>query len=111
MKTPFGKECKYYYADYFRGRESAECRLLSDNPESDQWFAALCQTCPVPDILRVNQCPHLHLYGRVAKTLFGLSKKVEVEGFCELSFVEVAEPRVGCGQCHKRLEEIPEIER
>jgi hypothetical protein len=111
MKTPFGKECKYYYADYFRGRESEECRLLRDNPESDKWFPALCQTCPVPDLLRANQCPHLHLYGRVAKTLFGLSKKVEVEGFCELSFVEVPEPRVGCGQCHKRLEEIPEIER
>ncbi len=99
MKTPFGKECKFYYSDYFRGKETAECRLLANNPETEKWFPALCQTCPAPDILLANQCPHLHLYARVAKTLFGLSKKVEVEGFCEQTFTEVAAPRVGCGHC------------
>ncbi len=111
MKTPYGKECKFYYADYVRGRAAEECRLLANNPESENWFPALCQTCPVPDILRANQCPHLHLYARVGKTLFGLSKKVEVEGFCEQAFVEVSEPRVGCGQCHEFRAAIPERER
>ena len=101
MKTPFGKECKYYYTDYFRGRESEECRLLENNPESENWFPALCQTCPIPDILQANECQHLHLYARVGKTLFGLSKRVEVEGFCDMSFADVKEPRVGCGQCHR----------
>jgi hypothetical protein len=77
MKTPYGKECKFYYSDYFRGRESEECRLIENNPDSDKWFPALCQNCPVPDILLANQCQHLRLYGRVSKALFGLSKKVE----------------------------------
>ena len=101
MKTPYDKECKFFYGDYARGRATQECRLLDNNPESENWFPALCQNCPVPDILAANQCKHLRLYGRVGKSLFGLSKKVEVEGFCEQTFVEVKEPRVGCGHCHE----------
>lgn len=101
MKTPYGKECKFYYSDYFRGRESVECRLLANNPESEKWFPALCQNCPVPDILAANQCPHLRLYGHVGKTLFGLAKKVEVEGFCDRQFLDVKDPHVGCGHCHE----------
>ena len=101
MKTPYGKECKFYYDDYARGHATQECRLLANNPEAEKWFPALCQTCPVPDILRVNQCPQLHLYARVGKTLFGLSKKVVVEGFCERYFLETHDLRAGCGHCHE----------
>lgn len=101
MKTPYGKECKFFYGDYARGRATQECRLLDNNPESENWFPALCQNCPVPDILAANQCKHLRLYGRVGKSLFGLSKKVEVEGFCDQHFLDVQEPRVGCGHCHE----------
>lgn len=112
MKTPYGKECKFYYGDYVRGRESEECRLIDNNPESEKWVPALCQTCPVPDILLSNQCQHLHLYGRVGKTLFGLSKKVEVEAFCDQHFLEVKEPRLGCGHCHEiDLEQLDVVER
>lgn len=111
MKTPYGKECKYYYSDYFRGRESEECRLIENNPESEKWVPALCQNCPVPDILLANRCEHLHLYGRVGKTLFGLSKKVEVESFCDKYFTDVQDPRVGCGHCHQvDLEEFEVVE-
>ena len=28
MKTPAGTECKYFYGDYYRGRNHEECRLL-----------------------------------------------------------------------------------
>ena len=101
MKTPYGKECKYYYSDYFRGREEEKCRLIENNPDSDAWFPALCQNCPVPDILAANQCEHMRLYGRVDKSLFGLSKKVQVEAFCDREFVDVQDPRVGCGHCHE----------
>lgn len=101
MKTPFGRECKFYYEDYVRGRSTAECRLIGNNPESEPWFPSLCQTCPVPNILMANQCPHLRLYARVDKALFGLSKKVQVEGFCDEHFLDVSEPRVGCGHCHE----------
>lgn len=107
MKTPYGQECKFYYADFFRGNNTEECRLLENNPETERWFPALCQTCPVPEILRANQCPHLHLYARVGKTMFGLSKRVEVEGFCDVSFSDVRDPRVGCGQCHEIELEAP----
>ena len=30
MRTPAGKECQYFYGDYYRGRNQEECRLLSD---------------------------------------------------------------------------------
>ena len=112
MKTPYGKECKYYYSDYFRGREEQECRLIGNNPDSDKWFPPLCQTCPVPEILMANQCQHLRLYGRVGKSLFGLTRKVEVEGFCDQHFLDVTEPRVGCGHCHETdLEEVEHAEK
>lgn len=107
MKTPYGKECKFYYGDYVRGRETQECRLIGNNPESDAWTPALCQTCPVPEILMANHCEHLRLFGRVGKALFGLSKRVEVEGFCDEYFLDVKEPHVGCGHCHEvDLEEV-----
>ncbi len=112
MKTPYGKECKFYYADYLRGRETEECRLLENNPESEPWFPALCQTCPVPDILLTNQCEHLHLYARVGKTLFGLSKRIELEAFCDQHFLEVRDPRRGCGHCHELdLEQLDVAEK
>lgn len=106
MKTPYGKECKYYFADYVRGRETQACRLLENNPESEAWFPSLCQTCPVPDILRQNQCSHLRLYARVGKSLFGLARKVEVEGFCNEQFLEVKDRRVGCGHCQTQVDFI-----
>jgi hypothetical protein len=37
----------------------------------------------------------------VDKSLFGLSKKVQVEAFCDRQFVDVRDPRVGCGHCHE----------
>jgi hypothetical protein len=101
MRTPFGKECKFYYADYFRGRNTQECRLIQHNPESERWFVALCQTCPVPDILLANQCPNLRIRGRVASGFLGLTKKVEVEAYCAEYGTEVTNPKVGCGHCHE----------
>src|SRR5438105_4392158 len=112
MKTPFGKECKYYYADYVRGRQSEECRLIENNPESERWFPALCQTCPVPGMLMANQCEHLRLYAHVGKGFLGLSKRVEVEGFCAEHLLDVKEPRVGCGHCHElQLDSIKTAKR
>ena len=107
MKTPFGKECKYYYADYFRGKNTQECRLVQANPASASWKPALCQTCPVPDILMANACPNLALRGRVGKSMFGLLQKVQVEAACREYRVEVSNPQVGCGHCHEALDRIP----
>ena len=99
MRTPYGKECRFFYADYYRGRETQACRLLERNPDSEAWFVALCQTCPVPDILAANQNPNLRLRGRVAKGFLGLSKKVQVEAICVKHGVEIKEPKIGCKQC------------
>lgn len=101
MITPAGKECRYYYADYYRGRDRQECRLIAQNPRSEPWRPDLCKTCPVPGILQANACPHMVLEGRVTRGFLGLSRKVTVEAVCSKYLVEVREPHVGCGHCHE----------
>lgn len=101
MQTPAGKECRYYYEDFNRGREIQECRLIQRNRESPPWSPGLCQTCPVPDMLQANACPHLVLDGKVTKSLFGLVQRVEVTGWCSEYFLDVEHPAVGCGHCHE----------
>ena len=101
MITPAGAECRYYYADYFRGREQQECRLLAQNPRSEPWQPRVCADCPVPGILRANACPNLVLEGRVERRLLGLTRRVTVAAVCAKHLIEVAEPHVGCGRCHE----------
>jgi hypothetical protein len=100
MRTPAGKECRYYYADYYRGREKQECRLLELNPDGGRWKPSLCSSCPVPDILRQNACPNLVLEGRVHKSFLGLREEVKVYAVCTHKMTEVENPAVGCGECH-----------
>lgn len=104
MRTPAGFECPYFYGNYYRGRKKEECRALSPASAS-KWNPDLCKTCPVPAILRANACPNLILQTDVEKTLLGLSKRVKVSAFCKKSGENVAEPEIGCGQCHT----LPEI--
>ena len=101
MRTPAGKECRFYYADYYRGRDVQECRLIARNRESPPWKPGLCQTCPVPDILRANACPNLVLDARVSKRLLGIVQQVEVTGWCSEYFLDVDRPAIGCGHCHE----------
>lgn len=105
MKTPYGKECQFFYADYFRGHETQVCRLLERNPDSESWSVALCQTCAVPDILAANQNPNLRLRGRAVKGFLGLTKKVQVEAMCAKHGVAIPDPKIGCLQC--RAEQWP----
>ena len=100
MRTPYGKECHYYFADYYRGRNTQECRLIQANPDSEAWKPALCQSCPVPGILLANACPNLALRARVSKALFGLLQKVDIAAACREYRVAVDQPKVGCGKCH-----------
>ncbi len=101
MKTPYGQDCKFYYADYYRGHDTQNCRLLERNPNSAPWFVGLCQTCPVPGILAANNCPHLRLRGWVGKGFLGITKKVEIEAYCLEQEEVVKNPEVGCGHCHE----------
>lgn len=78
-----------------------ECRLIQQNPSSEPWKPALCQSCPVPDILLANACPHLALRAHVGRTLFGIVQQVQLEAACREYRIEAKKPKVGCGHCHE----------
>jgi len=99
MRTPAGTECRYYYEDYYRGKETQECRLIARTSSGGRWKPALCRTCPVPAILRANACPSMALQAHVARRLH-FWERVQVEAFCTSRLVEVKDPYVGCGHCH-----------
>jgi hypothetical protein len=115
MKTPAGKECKFYYGDFHRGRNEQSCRLIEQNPDSPPWHPSLCRTCPVPEILLANASNTLKLDAKVVSRFFGLKQHVEVEGWCSECFSIVPDPRQGCLNCARErgpsifdLEEQPE---
>ncbi len=99
MRTPAGKECKYFYGDYFRGRNTEECRLL--NAAHQRWTRDLCKTCPVPSILQANACEFLQLHGAVTRPAGALfQRRVQITAYCEKVHRAVGEPHIGCGECH-----------
>jgi len=99
MKTPAGKECPWFYGDYYRGRNAEECRLLKAS--GLQWTRDLCNACPVPAIAMANSCEHMKLRPSVARPIWALfQRRVQVTAYCEKSKRNVAEPQVGCGECH-----------
>ena len=99
MKTPAGKECPYFYGDYFRGRNVEECRLLK--AAGQQWRSDLCSSCPVPEISMANSCEFMKLRPKVGRPLSAaFMRRVQVQAFCEKSQKTVKEPHIGCGECH-----------
>lgn len=100
MKTPAGKECPFFYGDYYRGRKVEECRLLSAASPPLPWQPSLCQTCPVPDIRQANACSYLLLKPRLARPFPFLKQQVQVTAFCTKTERPVPEPFIGCGECH-----------
>ena len=99
MRTPAGKECSFFYGDYYRGRNTEECRLL--NASGEKWTGTLCQTCPVPGIQLANACEHLQLEGQVVRPLSAMfQRRVQVIARCNKTGRDVREPHVGCGECH-----------
>jgi len=96
MKTPAGKYCRYFYADYFRGRELEECRLVEKN-----WQRTLCSSCPVPNILQANACSNLRINASVAqKIMAGFKKRIYIKVYCEKTGRFEFDPYIGCGECH-----------
>jgi hypothetical protein len=107
MKIPTtGKECPYFYGDYYRGRDHEECRLLN----SPDWSQKDCQTCPVPDILMANSCPHMVLAGELRKGILGIGRKVAITAYCKKTHRDVENPYVGCGECHPIINLFKEAE-
>ena len=100
MRTPAGQECRYFYGDYFRGRQREECRLLSAASPPQAWFPDLCFTCPVPEVLLANACPHLELRPTVMRPFPFLKRRVRIQAHCSKTDRPVPEPKIGCGECH-----------
>jgi hypothetical protein len=99
MITPAGKECRFYYQDYFRGRSEQECRLIQNNNRSPRWQPKDCSTCPVPEILQANSSPDLVLEATVKPGIMGINRHVSVKAFCSRHLIDVERPEVGCVKC------------
>jgi hypothetical protein len=100
MRTPAGKECRYFYGDYYRGKSQEECRLLDSADPPMRWKPALCKTCPVPDILMANACEYLQLEPRLVRTLPIGKQQVQVRPFCTKTGRSGFDAHIGCGECH-----------
>ncbi len=96
MSTPV--DCRYYYADYYRGRGVETCRLVERNRENRRpWKRGLCDTCPVPGILRETTCKHLALEASVERK-FGLLERISVYAVCTEHVSELRDPK-HCPAC------------
>ena len=104
MRTPAGKECRYYYEDFNRGRAIQECRFLGRNSTPLAWEPRTCTICPVPDILRANGCPHMTLSAHLVRRW--LRRRVEVRAYCAQYNEPVKNPYIGCGRCHPEAASI-----
>lgn len=96
MSTKPRPNCRFYYEDYFRGRETLECRLPQSR-DSLRWARKICDSCPVPDILRETDCLHLALEGTIRKR-FPLGERMEVFAVCTKHMVQLPDGR-HCAQC------------
>ncbi|GAB4469618.1 MAG: hypothetical protein Kow00124_04960 [Anaerolineae bacterium] len=99
MKTPAGKECRFYYEDFHRGRSRQECRLIQRDLASPPWKPGDCATCPVPDILWANASEDLMLRASVKKGVLGIGRRVVVQAHCRRHDIPIADPFVGCEAC------------
>jgi hypothetical protein len=100
MRTPAGSDCPFYHADFHRGRQVQECRLVARTPGGGRWATDLCGRCRVPNIQRANACPNLVLQARVRPGWLGLGRGIDINASCVKSGGAVAEPEIGCGVCH-----------
>jgi hypothetical protein len=101
MRTPAGKDCPHYYADFNRGRRVQECRLIEENNASPPWQSNDCAQCQVPDILRANASPLMELKLTVrAGLVFGIGRHLDISATCDKHSVPIPDPFVGCEQCN-----------
>ncbi len=100
MRTPAGKECRFFYGDYHRGREVEECRLLRAASPVLPWRPKLCQTCPVPGIQMANACTNMILEAHLSRQLPLRKQRVQVKTYCTKTQRSGFDPHIGCGECH-----------
>jgi len=100
MRTPAGKECPYFYGNYFRGRSQEECRLLANATPPKPWKPSLCYTCPVPGIVIANACPHMVLEASLERPFPFINRQVKISPRCDKTGRRNFDPHIGCGECH-----------
>jgi len=100
MRTPAGKECSYFYGDYFRGRSHEECRLLDSAYPPLPWNPGLCMDCPVPEIQMANACTFMVLEPSLVRPFPFMKQQVRVKTFCSKTERKGFDPHIGCGECH-----------
>ena len=90
--------CRYFYGDYHRGKNSEECRLIESNRENTRsWKRKHCDTCPVPELLIASNCRDLLLEAEVKRKF--LREQVEVTfAVCTKHMEELSDPH-HCPQC------------
>ncbi|HXF62559.1 MAG TPA: hypothetical protein VNK95_13140 [Caldilineaceae bacterium] len=90
--------CRFFYGDYFRGKNKEECRLISANPANSRpWRRKLCDSCPVPGLLIDSNSQDLLLEAEVKRKF--LRDGVEVTfAICAKHMIELSDPR-HCPQC------------
>ncbi|HEX2622600.1 MAG TPA: hypothetical protein VHL11_20715, partial [Phototrophicaceae bacterium] len=98
--TPAGKECRYYYEDFHRGRNHQECRLVRDNPDSLRWRPSDCLKCPIPDILNANSSKDMELSLTIKARFLGYLRYHEVTAFCLKHRIPIEDAYVGCPKCN-----------
>lgn len=98
MRTPAGTECRHYYEDFHRGRETQECRLVLANRHSLPWREDLCARCRVPAVLRANGSPDLRLSLTVVKR-FGFLTRLRIDAYCLKHACAIDDPFRGCAAC------------
>jgi hypothetical protein len=103
MRTPAGTQCRHYYEDFNRGRQTQECRLIKRNPASLPWRPEDCAKCSVPDILRANGSPDLRVELTIEKR-FGFFRRLSTEAYCLAHVRGVDDPRKGCPDCQAAQE-------
>ncbi len=90
--------CPYFFGDYQRGRELEKCRLIERNRANRRpWRRALCNSCPVPAILRTSTCRHLALEAEVTRKLV-VFERVSIYAICTEHVAELSDPQ-RCLQC------------
>ena len=98
-------DCKYFYGDYFRGRDHEECRLLESSPGNQRpWKRKLCDTCPVPNVVRTTNSSGLALEAEVKRRMF--RERVEITfAVCIEHMLELDDPTY-CPACAKEYPEL-----
>jgi len=101
MRTPSGKDCKFFYGDYFRGRNIERCSLIAKTGNESEWSSEMCTSCPVPSILLANSCKHMILSGKITRRFIFFKPQITISAYCDKTLTHVKNPHIGCGECHK----------